>query len=145
MTSHDATPDDARPGDGRAPSAPVARFVARVGAALEGPGVAERLAQADVRVRIDVADDPGATITLLLDRDPPRIGPGVLTDDPTVRLTLPTTDLDAMLDDSTHLPLAILGGDVAFEGAVRKLLRVMPILRGAVEAVEAADDGPARA
>lgn len=147
MADHEAASgaDDLGTEGPAAPSGHVARFVERVGGALDGPGVAERVILADVRVRIDVTDEPGATISLLLDRDPPRVVPGVLGDEPTVRLSLTAMHLDAMLDDSTHLPMAILNGDVTFEGAVRKLLRVMPIIRGAVEATESGGDDPPRA
>ncbi len=120
------------------PGGPVDRFAQRVRLALADRQVAERLAEADVRAVLELRDVPDAALTLLLDRDPPMVVAGSPNDAaPTVRLTLDADDLDRMLADSTHLPMAILAGEVVFEGAVRKLLRVLPILRSAVADAEA--------
>ncbi|EHN11017.1 hypothetical protein PAI11_21510 [Patulibacter medicamentivorans] len=140
MESECSTPDERAPVD-EAPvgvDGPIGIFARRVAAGLTHPEAAERLAQADVRALIEVTDVPDATVALLLDREPPRVVVGaILDEEPTVRLYLTAADLDGMLDQGTHLPMAILAGEVRFEGAVRKLLRVLPILRGAVGELEA--------
>ncbi|MEV4420557.1 SCP2 sterol-binding domain-containing protein [Patulibacter sp. NPDC049589] len=129
-------------GDGPTPSTAATRFVADVERALEDPQTARRLSLAGVRARIDVTD-AGEAVTLLLDRFPPQVLLGTGSQEPTVRLAVGSDDLDSMLAEGSHLPMAILAGDVVFEGSVRKLLRVLPILRAAVDAVRfARDDDP---
>ncbi|WP_320671831.1 SCP2 sterol-binding domain-containing protein [Patulibacter defluvii] len=119
---------------------PVAAFARRVALGLRHREAAERLAQADVRALIEITDRPDTAVTLLFDREPPAVVEGAVAGvEPTVRLYLTASDLEGMLDEGTHLPMAILAGEVRFEGAVRKLLRVLPILRGAVAEHEAGD------
>jgi hypothetical protein len=48
-----------------------------------------------------------------------------------------SADLEAVLSRSDFLPLQILSGDVQFQGFVRKLLRVLPILTAAAAKVGA--------
>jgi hypothetical protein len=110
----------------------VVRFVEDVEGALRDEQASKRLALARVRVQIDVTD-ADASVLLLLDRDPPSVVVGRSDQRPDVRLSLSSQDLGAMLAEGSHLPMAILAGDVVFEGAVRKLLRVLPILRAAAD------------
>ncbi|MDO9352726.1 MAG: hypothetical protein Q7T55_03470, partial [Solirubrobacteraceae bacterium] len=117
-----------RPADGLPED--VARFVQDVEGALDVPQAARRLSLAGVRAQIDVTD-AGLSVTLLLDRFPPAVRIGRAQDRPTVRLQIDAAGLDTMLAEGSHLPLAILSGDVVFEGSARKQLRVIPILRAA--------------
>ncbi|WP_026909913.1 SCP2 sterol-binding domain-containing protein [Patulibacter minatonensis] len=128
-------PPDASPqadGSDRGLPAGVVRFVEDVEGALEDEQAAKRLALARVRVQIDVTD-ADVSVLLLLDRDPPAVVVGRSDQRPNVRLSISSGDLGAMLSEGSHLPMAILAGDVVFEGAVRKLLRVLPILRAAAD------------
>lgn len=144
----DPMPTPERPGgDAGASDAPtpglpdeVARFVQDVEGALEVPQAARRLSLAGVRAQIDVTD-AGLSITLLLDRFPPAVRIGGAQDRPTVRLEIDAVGLGTMLAEGSHLPMAILAGDVVFEGSARKLLRVLPILRAAASEARDARDG----
>jgi hypothetical protein len=100
--------------------------------AVENRHVAERLAGAGIVVRIDLLDAPGTPLTLLFDRTPPAAIAGTPSDWPPVRLWMTLDDLEVVFGEGTCLPMKILSGEVRFEGVVRKLLRVMPILRWAV-------------
>ena len=141
----ETTPDAPLPGpppDGRddlsAPGSraggsvdPVDAFVRRLRRVLAEPQIAARVAAAGITVRIDLTDAPGRSVALLLDRMPPVVeDAGPAPGNPTVRLMLDSHELDALLHQGSHLPMAILDGAVTFEGSVRKFLRVMPILRG---------------
>jgi hypothetical protein len=132
-------PDSGSPGGG--PPAGATRFLADVQSAFEDRQAARRLSLAGVRAQFDLTDAP-LSLTLLLDRYPPELVTGVAAERPTVRISLSSEDLGTMLAEGAHLPMAILAGDVVFEGSVRKLLRVLPILRGAV-VPEEFRDGPA--
>jgi hypothetical protein len=106
--------------------------------------VSARVAAAGITVRIDLEGVPDRSVTLLFDRQPPTVERGVATTHPTVRLVLAPAALDRLLSEASHLPMAILAGDVVFEGAVRKLLRVMPILRGGALGLSDEEMGPDR-
>lgn len=106
-------------------------FVRRIRRIVADPQIAARVSAAGLTVRIDLSDLPDRSLALLFDRNPPSVEEsGAALARPTVRLLLDSRELDAMLNEGSHLPMAILGGAVTFEGSVRKFLRVMPILRG---------------
>jgi hypothetical protein len=113
----------------------VDRFVDVLGRTLEDADVAERLCKAGVSVRIDLKDLPGTVIMLLFAEPPARIAMGLPKVHPDVRLWMWSADLESVLRKRTHLPLQILAGAVEFEGYVRKLLRVLPILTDAAMTV----------
>jgi hypothetical protein len=113
----------------------VDRFVNVLERAVAEPDVSERLCTAGVRVRIDLKDLPGTVITLRLDEPPARVALGSADIRPDVRLWMWSADLEAVLRKRRHLPLQILSGAVEFEGYVRKLLRVLPILTDAAAGV----------
>jgi len=91
----------------------------------------ERLGVSGIVVRIDVTDLPDQVITLLFDRTPAQAVGHRLPIREDVRLCMSSTDLDGMFREGEYLPMKILSGAVAFEGHVRKFLRILPILRGA--------------
>ena len=110
---------------------PVDVFVRRIRRILSDPQIAARVSAAGITVRIDLSDVPGRSLALLFDRNPPTVEEsGAAQVHPTVRLMLDSRELDALLNEGSHLPMAILAGAVTFEGSVRKFLSVMPILRG---------------
>ncbi|MCW3063164.1 MAG: hypothetical protein JWN32_336 [Solirubrobacterales bacterium] len=113
----------------------VDRFMDVLGRTLEDADVAERLCKAGVRVRIDLKDLPGTVVMLLFAEPPARIAVGLPEVHPDVRLWMWSADLESVLRKRTHLPLQILAGAVEFEGYVRKLLRVLPILTDAAMTV----------
>lgn len=117
----------------------VARFVRRITWVLEDPAISARVAAAGISVLIELADVPDRVVALRFDRKAPSVVVDESLERPTVRLVLRSGDLDALLSEGSHLPMAIVAGDVAFEGAVRKLLRVMPILRGGAHGIVGED------
>jgi hypothetical protein len=110
----------------------VVEFVARVGRALRDASVARRLGESGIVVRIDVAGDPPASATLLLDRTPAEVMVGPPAYRESIRLRLAGADLAAFWRHDVSLPLKILSGEITYEGQVRRLLRVMPTLRAAI-------------
>jgi hypothetical protein len=158
MSDPERPPEAARPSDGGSPPAvpdgdlarpardadAVERFARRIELILRDPMVSARVAAAGITVRIDLEGAADRSVTLLFDRQPPTVERGVATAHPTVRLVLAPAALDRLLSEASHLPMAILAGDVVFEGAVRKLLRVMPILRGGALGLSDEEMGPDR-
>jgi hypothetical protein len=120
------------PADGFDAGVDVVEFVALVRRALRDPAVARRLGESGIVVRIDVAGDPAESATLLLDRIPAEVAIGPPAYRETIRLRLTGADLAAFWRHDVSLPLKILSGEIAYEGQVRRLLRVMPILRAAI-------------
>jgi hypothetical protein len=108
-------------------------FVSRLSRAFASRGVSAQVAEAGIVVSIEVDGLPRTHAHLLLDRVPcvARVGPAP--GRPDVRLRLPLRALSVFWDDGSHLALRTLSGEIRFEGTVRKLLRVMPILRDAVK------------
>lgn len=112
------------------------RFVAHCEAALADEETARRAVTAGVVAVVYVTDLPGAAATLHLDRMPARVECNPPATAPDIVLTLPSTHLDSLHAGRQYLPLQILRGEVAFEGHIRKLLRVLPILHGAPSAAD---------
>lgn len=114
------------------PAERIAACVAALTAALAREEVAFRAAQAGVLVRVDCTDRAVQPIFFALDVEPVHVTLEPPTRRPDVVLTMTTEDLEASLRHGVQLPLRILSGEVAFEGPVRKFLRVLPVLRAAI-------------
>ncbi|WP_354698824.1 hypothetical protein [Paraconexibacter sp. AEG42_29] len=123
---------------GASPAQRVASFVDVVQEALKDDAVAFRMAQAGVLVRLDFTDRPVQPVFLALDVARPYATTEAQPRRADVVLTMTTADLDNCLRQGEELPLRILAGDIRFEGYVRKFLRVLPVLRAAVQACDAA-------
>jgi hypothetical protein len=115
-------------------SARVAELVDLLDRVLQERAVARRLGESGIVVRVDVDSGAGApeTFTLLLDRVPAAVQVGPPRQRETVRLHMSDADLDVFTRPDASLPLKILSGEITFDGQVRRLLRVMPILRAAL-------------
>ena len=120
-------------GEGRAARAytegALNRFCTAMEAAAHDKRMSSVLARADTSVRIEVADDPELSVTLLLDRDPIEV-----TDDPVqaeVEISIVSVDLARLYSPDFHLAMAITRGRVGYRGPVRKFLRVTPVVRHA--------------
>jgi SCP-2 sterol transfer family len=101
---------------------------------LEG-GQVQRLGTAGTSVTFEIADAPKASVTLLLDRQPPAVADG---DEP-AEITI---EMDSKLATSfakgeLSLPSLILSGEVSYSGPVRKYLSFDPILRSLLARVNA--------
>lgn len=131
-------PFERHPGDDSNTSAAerIARFVDVVDTALQDEAVAFRVGAAGVLVRVDFTDRPVQPVFLALDVAPPRATLEPQARRPDVVLTMDSGYLDDCLRQGEELPLRILRGDIRFEGYVRKFLRVLPVLRAAVEDLE---------
>jgi hypothetical protein len=101
--------------------------------ALEGePRAVQRLTHARTSLRFEEIDDPGNKVTLLLDRRPPQVGAD---DDPVeVRIQLTHRQAEEFVRGTLALPAAIMAGEVACSGPLRKYLPIDPVLRGLLEA-----------
>lgn len=123
------------PGADVAESTPAARIADTV-AALDGvfalEEVAAKVRQAGVLLRLDCTDRAVQPIFLILDEDPVRVTLDPPGRRPDVVLTLTTESLRAVMCYGVALPLRILSGEIAFQGPVRKFLRVLPVLRAAM-------------
>jgi phospholipid/cholesterol/gamma-HCH transport system ATP-binding protein len=84
-----------------------------------------RLKHARTSVAFATGDD---VTTVLLDRSPPVVaGPGEPAE---IRIELSVEQARRLVAGALPLPAAIVSGEVAYEGPVRKFLEVEPILRG---------------
>jgi hypothetical protein len=119
---------------GTTPAQRIAAFVAAVEEALLDEAVVFRVGQAGVLIRLDFTDHPVQPVFLALDEQPPRATVTALPRRPDVVLTMTTAELNGCLRQGEELPLRILRGEIKFEGYVRKFLRVLPVLRAAVQA-----------
>lgn len=87
---------------------------------------AARLTEAQTTVAIRERDRPSAGVTLLLDRSPVEIA-SVL-QDAEIELTLDAAQFEALGEGRLRLQREILTGTVGYQGPVRKLLSVYPVL-----------------
>jgi hypothetical protein len=119
------------------------RFCAAMNAAAHDPILSPVLARAGATVRIELADDPELSVTLLLDRDPVEVVDG--SDEPAdVEISIVSVDLARLYSPDFHLSMAIARGRVGYTGLVRKFLRVTPVVRHAsLPKLLAADGEPA--
>jgi hypothetical protein len=106
------------------------RFCSAMHAAAEDPVLSPVLARAAATVRIELADDPELSVTLLLDRSPVEVFSG--RDEPAeVEISIVSVDLARLYSPDFHLSMAIARGRVGYTGPVRKFLRVTPVVRHA--------------
>lgn len=117
------------------PAARVKYLVDVLNGAFRRDGAAERFGRAGVIVRIDISDTPGSGLTLLLDRTPAEAHAEPLDGLPDIRLTLSSDDLVSIASEGSFLPMQIVSGEIAYEGPVRKFLRVVPIIRRGIRDV----------
>jgi hypothetical protein len=113
------------------------RFCAAMETAAADPNLSRKLARAGTTVRITLADDPDLGVTLLLDRTPIQVVDNTAA---AVELSIASVDLDRLCSPEFHLAMAIARGRVQYQGAVRKFLRVTPIVRHASLPTRAATD-----
>jgi hypothetical protein len=95
-----------------------------------------RLSAAETSVSFRTRNAPDASVTILLDRHPP-----VLTDgDEPAEITIELTAAQArrLARGALLLPNALIGGEVAYTGPVRKYLAVDPVLRSLLAGLDAA-------
>jgi hypothetical protein len=105
------------------------RFCAAMTAASRDERLSSVLSRAKSTVRIELADEPELSVTLLLDRDPVEV---VHTDEPAeVEISIASVDLARLYSPDFHLAMAISRGRVGYTGPVRKFLRVTPVVRHA--------------
>jgi hypothetical protein len=98
-------------------------------AAAQNERLSRVLARANTTVRIELADDPELSITLLLDRYPIEV---TQTAEPAeVEISIVSVDLARLYSPDFHLSMAIARGRVGYTGPVRKFLRVTPVVRHA--------------
>jgi hypothetical protein len=110
----------------------LATFIERLEVALNDRVISERLASAKTVVRIELLDLPGHGVTLGLDEAPATVRAAPPTEPAEVQLWMTSADLDALASEDVFLPIKITSGEVRYEGFVRKFLRVIPILRDAL-------------
>jgi hypothetical protein len=105
------------------------RFCAAMSAAAQDKRLSSVLSRANTTVRIELADDPELSCTLLLDRNPIEV---VQTDEPAeVEISIVSVDLARLYSPDFHLAMAISRGRVGYTGPVRKFLQVTPVVRHA--------------
>lgn len=92
-------------------------------------GVSNRLALVPAVIELAVSDPGAPPLTLMFDAAPVAALTGRGASVPDVRVTLSAGQLDAVWTGGLPLAVAMLRGEVTYEGPVRKLLRVVPILR----------------
>lgn len=121
-----------------APGGAITRLRAVLAHAQAAPRLAERLGRAEVVVALSVVD-AGATWTLVLQggrvelRDGEESGADIA-------LRIGSEALLRTLDDDVPLAMQIADGAASYEGPVRRLLRVEPILRAEAQRLAGADD-----
>jgi len=95
----------------------------------------QRLGTAGTSVTFEIADAPKASVTLLLDRQPPAVADGKSPAEITIEMD---SELAASFaKGELSLPSLILSGDVSYSGPVRKYLSFDPILRSLLARVNA--------
>jgi hypothetical protein len=87
-----------------------------------------RLSAAGTSVCFHLIEAPHASVTVLLDRDPPGLAGG---DEPAeITLELTAEQGGQLLTGALAAPAALLSGRIPYRGPVRKYLAVHPVLRG---------------
>jgi hypothetical protein len=92
----------------------------------------ERLAAVGCLCLIRVAEAPHLEVWLHFGSEPVEVDDRPSDDDPEIEVVLPAARVATIWD--TSLPMAVLRGDVAFTGPVRRLLQLYPILRAQARA-----------
>jgi len=106
-------------------------FTRTVEEGVEAKQLDDRLALANTTITITLADEPDLSATLLLDRSPIEIVDGA--EDSEAQMWIASVDLQRILWGDFYLPMAIAKGRVRVRGAIRKFLRIVPILRAVGE------------
>lgn len=94
--------------------------------------LAKRLALADVTFSVHCTDHPDLCTTFLFDRNPVEVYEGEQ-DGIEVHFYSSAQEVLEFWSGEMHLAMRIANGYVGYEGPVRKVLRVVPILRRFVE------------
>jgi hypothetical protein len=95
-----------------------------------------RLGGAGTSVCFQVLHDPTQSVTVLLDRDPPAVLGG---DEPAeITIELDEQQAERLARGGLSLPPALLAGQIAYRGPVRKYLMVDPVLRALLADLEGA-------
>jgi hypothetical protein len=95
-----------------------------------------RLGTADTSVSFQNLDAPEASVTLLLDRQPPDLAGAEEPAEITIALT--SQQAARLARGTLSLPSALLGGEIPYRGPVRKYLAVDPVLRGLLASLDRA-------
>ena len=96
----------------------------------------QRLSAAGTSVSLRFAGAPQASVTILLDREPPALADG---DEPAeITLELTTEQGIQLLTGVLAAPAALLSGRIPYRGPVRKYLAIHPVLRGLLADLAAA-------
>jgi hypothetical protein len=118
------------------------QFCTALEAASSEPRLAAKLASADTSVVIALADEDDVCATLLLDREPIEIVAGSSgTAEAEIRIA--SADLKRLFAEDFHLSMAMARGRVQWSGRVRKFLRLAPVIRQILAAVDAPAEEPA--
>lgn len=106
---------------------------ARVGQEIaKEESLSKRLALADITFQVCCTDHPDLCTTFLFDRNPVEVHEGEH-EDVEVRFYSTAQEVLEFWSGEMHLAMRIANGYVGYEGPVRKVLRVVPILRRFVE------------
>ncbi|PTL59569.1 hypothetical protein [Paraconexibacter algicola] len=112
-------------------------FVSIMTQAMNDSELTRRLASAEVVANIHLRDSPqDLVLALHLDRTPIELTAGAVPG-AEVDLFIDTDDVMRFWTGEINLAMRILHGDIAYEGPVRKLLRVVPIARRLVSDFQA--------
>jgi hypothetical protein len=94
-----------------------------------------RLAAAGTSVSFYNVDAPSASVTMLLDRQPPGLGGAEEPAEITIELT--SKQVTRFARGALSLPPALVTGEAPYRGPVRKYLAVDPVLRGLLADLDA--------
>jgi hypothetical protein len=97
-----------------------------------------RLGSAGTSVTFSISDAPKASVTVLLDRQPPEVAADVEPAEITIELTAELAASFAR--GELTLPTRIFSGEVPYNGPVRKYLGFDPILRSLLGRVNAPEE-----
>jgi putative sterol carrier protein len=91
------------------------------------PTASGRIALADTTVSVKLSDGPGHVFTLYLDREPIEMADH--DDRAEITLAMTAIQLEQLIRGELRLAMEIAHGRIAYDGPVRKFLRVVPIIR----------------
>ena len=104
----------------------IERFVQRLRSGITArPELAARLRGAGTSVCLRTRS--GGGVTLLLDREPPLVRPGVEPAEAVIELD--DEDFVAVIAGDALLPVVLASGDARCDGPVRRFLAVTPVMR----------------
>jgi len=129
MNPSNATAEsDERPSTPASPVLMLERFAQVVERAAADPRFGERLALARTTVLMQLGESEEMMATMIFDRHPVSVRPGVV-GDPEIEIRMSPEEFERFWSDGVHPAMAIAQGRISYEGPVRKILRVVPILR----------------